>query len=187
LSIDLDALLRRRKPERRGTALAQRPLDALLAAESVADQPGRLSYVPDTTVYIHQASGRLPSGARRLIERGLAFHCTVCLSELTVGLGHRNPEVAGYKDAREHFIELFESIPTSRVLQPDPTTFVDAGLIAGVLARVQTFQAAQRKQCLNDALIYLTAARAGYPVLTENRAEFDLIQQLAPKGAFIFY
>jgi hypothetical protein len=30
-----------------------------------------------------------------------------------------------------------------------------------------------------DALIYLTAAKAGIPVLTANRDEFDLIQQIA--------
>jgi hypothetical protein len=36
-------------------------------------------------------------------------------------------------------------------------------------------------------LIYLTAAKAGLPVLTANRDEFDLIQQLAPEGHFIHF
>ena len=30
---------------------------------------------------------------------------------------------------------------------------------------------AERKECLNDALIYLTAAKRGLPVVTVNRAE----------------
>ena len=60
-------------------------------------------------------------------------------------------------------------------------------MVAGTLARTQGYQPHQRKACLNDALIFLTAAKAGLPVLTSNRDEFDLIQQLAPEGRFIHY
>jgi predicted nucleic acid-binding protein len=56
-----------------------------------------------------------------------------------------------------------------------------------VLARTQGLQRDQRKAMLNDALILMTAARRGLPVMTANRAEFDLLQQLAPEGRFIFY
>jgi hypothetical protein len=34
---------------------------------------------------------------------------------------------------------------------------------------------------------FLTAAKVGLPVLTTNRDEFDLIQQLAPDGRFIHF
>jgi hypothetical protein len=37
----------------------------------------------------------------------------------------------------------------------------------------------------DDALIDLTAARAGRPVLTAGRDGFDLIRQLAREGRFI--
>jgi hypothetical protein len=33
----------------------------------------------------------------------------------------------------------------------------------------------------------LTAAKAGLPVLTADRKQFDLIQQLAPEGQFIHF
>jgi predicted nucleic acid-binding protein len=55
------------------------------------------------------------------------------------------------------------------------------------LARTQGYQRHQRKERLNDALIYLTATKAGLPVLTSNRDEFDLIEQLAPQGRFIHF
>jgi hypothetical protein len=45
----------------------------------------------------------------------------------------------------------------------------------------------QRKECLNDALIYLTATEAEVPVLTADRNQFDLVQQLAPEGQFIHF
>jgi len=87
---------------------------------------------------------------------------------------------------RNHYAGLFDSIPENRILEPNAQIWVDAGLIAGTLARTQTFQPHQRKECLNDALILLTAARAGIPVLTSNRDEFDLIQQIAPEVRFIY-
>jgi hypothetical protein len=40
---------------------------------------------------------------------------------------------------------------------------------------------------VNDALIFLTAAKAGIPVLAVNRDEFDFIQQVAPEGHFVHY
>lgn len=42
----------------------------------------------------------------------------------------------------------------------------------------------QRKDALNDALIYLTASKRALPVLTDNHADFDLLQQLEPQGRF---
>ena len=62
-----------------------------------------------------------------------------------------------------------------------------AGLVAGTLARKQGFAATLCKKCLNDALILLTTARAGLLVLTANRAEFDLIQQVAGNEFFVHY
>ena len=88
---------------------------------------------------------------------------------------------------RDHYAAFFDSIPENRMLDPDAKIWVDAGLIAGTLARTQNFQPHQRKECFNDALILLTAARAGLPVLTSNRDEFDLIQQIAPESRFVYY
>ena len=88
---------------------------------------------------------------------------------------------------RDHYVALFAAVPASRLLTPDTQVWADAGLIAGMLARTQGFQPHQRKECLNDALILLTAAKAGVPVLTSNRDEFDLIQQIAPEGRFVHY
>jgi hypothetical protein len=85
------------------------------------------------------------------------------------------------------YIELFRSIPQARLLNPDAQVWSDAGVVAGILARTQGFQRHQRKECLNDALIYLTATKAGLPVLTADCHQFDLIQQLAPEGQFIHF
>jgi predicted nucleic acid-binding protein len=187
LSIDLLGLIRRRKPEQRIRRLAPLAADELIGADQFDGIVGQGRFVPDTTVYIDHAAGRLPPAARDLMLRGLLFHCSVCLGELTTGIGARNPTLPSWPAERDHFAGLFDAIPDSRLLTPDEAVWVDAGLIAGILTRTQGFQPHQRKECLNDALIFLTAAKIGLPVLTANRGDFSLIQQLAPEGRFIHY
>lgn len=148
---------------------------------------GRAAIVLDTNVYIQSAAGTLPAAAATLVDRGLLFHCSVCVAELATGVANSNPAHKGWTVLRDHYNGLISSLPATRILSPDRQIWSEAGLIAGTLARTQNFQRHQRKECLNDALIFLTAARAGLPVLTANRDEFDLIQQLAPHGRFIHF
>ena len=143
--------------------------------------------VPDTNVYIRAAAGTLPALVQDLVERALLFHCSVCLGELATGIANANPSLPSWSALRDHYLELFDSIPSARLLNPDAQVWTDAGVVAGVLARTQGFQRHQRKECLNDALIYLMAAKAGLPVLTADNHQFDLIQQLAPEGQFIHF
>jgi predicted nucleic acid-binding protein len=148
---------------------------------------GRALLVPDTNVYIRAAAGTLPALVQDLVERALLFHCSVCLGELATGIANANPSLPSWSALRDHYLELFDSIPSARLLNPDAQVWTDAGVVAGVLARTQGFQRHQRKECLNDALIYLTAAKAGLPVLTADNHQFDLIQRLAPEGQFIHF
>ncbi|WP_428490631.1 hypothetical protein [Rhodopila sp.] len=81
---------------------------------------------------------------------------------------------------------MFASIPANRLLVPDAETWADAGIVAGTLARTQGLPKQRSKELLDDAVIYLCAAKNGLPVLTDNKADFDLLQQSAPTGNFIF-
>ncbi len=143
--------------------------------------------VADTNVYINDAAANLPADVEALLDRTLLFHCSVCIAELATGVANRNPAHPRWAATRDHYGALIATIPLSRLLTPDPDVWADAGVIAGTLARTQGFQPHQRKECLNDALIFLTAAKAGIAVLTANRDEFDLIQQIAPEGRFVHY
>jgi predicted nucleic acid-binding protein len=186
LSIDLRDALRRRKPERRRKQLRARHPSELISVEDFTPS-GRVLLMPDTNVYIRVAAGILPALVQDLVERALLFHCSVCLGELAAGVANASPSLPSWPAVRDYYVELFDSIPSARLLNPDAQVWADAGVMAGVLARTQGFQRHQRKECLNDALIYLTAARAGLPVLTADRNQFDLIQQLAPEGQFIHF
>jgi predicted nucleic acid-binding protein len=143
--------------------------------------------VLDTNVYIHAASGSLPEHVAVLLDRSLHFHCSVCLAELAVGVAAYHPRASGWAKVRDHYAALFDVIPDSRVLTPDADVWAAAGLVAGTLARSQGLDRTARKESLNDALILLTAAKAGLPVLTANCSEFDLLQQVAGSGTVLHY
>jgi predicted nucleic acid-binding protein len=186
LTIELRQHLRRVKPDKHLAQLAPRSAAELVAAADVAGE-GRAAILLDTNVYIRDAAGTLPAATAALVDRGLLFHCSVCIAELSTGIANEDPSHAGWKATREHYAGLIASFPPTRVLTPDPAIWTEAGLIAGTLARTQSYQRHQRKEALNDALIFLTAAKAGLPVLTADRDDFDLIQQLAPRGRFVHF
>ena len=143
--------------------------------------------VLDTNVYIRSAAGTLPAAAATLVDRGLLFHCSVCVAELAIGIANSNPSHVNSSAIRDYYSDLVAAFPETRLLTPDAKIWAEAGVVAGTLARTQGYQPHQRKESLNDALIFLTAAKVGLPVLTANRDEFDLIQQLAPHGRFIHF
>ncbi len=145
----------------------------------------RVQLVPDTNIYIMDYAGTLAPDVARMLQNALQYHCSVCLAELAVGVANYNPAAANWPVVRDLYANLFATIPDHRILMPDEETWIAAGIVAGTLARTQNFPPHQRKDCLNDALIYLTAAKLGLPVLTANRDEFDLIEQLAPGGAVL--
>ncbi|HLW90483.1 MAG TPA: type II toxin-antitoxin system VapC family toxin [Roseiarcus sp.] len=186
MTIDFPAALRRIKPQKQRAQLVPRALETLLAARYLAAD-GRAALVLDTNVYIHSAAGTLPSAAATLVDHGLLFHCSVCVSELASGVANADPLRPDWSGLRNYYRDLIATFAPTRLLTPDPQIWAEAGLIAGALSRTQNFQPHQRKECLNDALIFLTAAKAGLPVLTANRDEFDLIQQVAPHGRFVHF
>jgi len=181
--VDILALKRRYKPERRLKRLAPRP-ESKLTPASLA-QPSQIMF--DTTVYIHEVEGRLPADAKNLIDRTLNFHSAFCLAEILAGISALDPSSLRYASVWRYYHSVFSGFPDNRILPPDNTVLAQAGVISGVLARTQNYRKEQVKELFNDAAIYLTAAKAGIPVLTANRGDFDLIQQAAGHGEFIHY
>jgi hypothetical protein len=106
---------------------------------------------------------------------------------LATGVANADSSRPTWLAIRNHYAALIDAVPESRLLVPDGQTWLEAGVIAGAFARTQGVQKHQPKECLNDALIYLSAAKAGLPVLTANRDEFDIIQQIAREGQFIHF
>lgn len=184
MSVDVAALRRRYKPERLLRQLSARSDAELVAADALL---GLRRVLLDTTVYIHEVAGRLPQGVADLLDGTLRFHCSLCVSEIMAGLGRLHPDSQHYGLGWAHYKRLFSSVPANRLLTPDGDTLAQAGLISGVLARTQNHAQERSKDLFNDAAIYLVAAKLGVPLLTANRGDFDLIQQTAGQGRFVYY
>ena len=98
--------------------------------------------------------------AAALLDLSLQFHCSVCLSEIGIGLGGYSPLASGYAATRNHYRALINQIPDHRLLVPDEQIWLESGIVAGMLWRIQGYKPRQRKDCLNDALIYLNRNEA---------------------------
>jgi len=186
LSFDLPRAERALKPQARG-ALAPRPDAALRWAggEAKAGVP----LLIDTTVYLDTLQGWTTTAVDDLLRYRSIFHSAVCLAELTHAFGRLDPAHPATKRALAALAGAIDDIPRHRLFAPDTDLWGEAGMLAGKalrLGRIPPRQGQERK-LLNDSLIYLQARKVGAAILTRNVRDFDLLEQLVPGGAAIFY
>lgn len=101
--------------------------------------------------------------------------------------GLLNPAHPGTSQAVRQVVASVERRPQHRVLTPDREVWREAGILAGLLARLQQYSKAEQRRALNDALILMSAEKHGCSVLTRNTSDFDLLTQLSPTGRALFY
>jgi predicted nucleic acid-binding protein len=188
LSFDRKSAEHALKPQKGGAELRERPQSALRWAANEAKTGGPI--LLDSTVYIDALQGKTPAEVDDLLRYRGAFHSSVCLAELTHAFGRLDPKDPRTRNALASIAGVIEhDIPRHRLFEPDTQTWGEAGMLAGKvlrLARLPTGQGLERK-LLNGSLVYLQARRIGAAVLTRNRRDFDLLNQLAPTGAAILY
>ena len=177
--------LRRLKPERRKAALVYRDRSKLQFLSGL--KPPFPKLLLDTTVYIDALQGRLPDSIEVALRTGSLWHSSVTEAELAALAGLLDP---AHPDRANTIAQVAASIdqrPSHRILTPDRDMWREAGILAGLLARLQRYGKNEQRKALNDALIFLTAAKNGCVVLTRNLSEFDLLMQLDPRGQAVFY
>jgi predicted nucleic acid-binding protein len=186
LSFDLARAERALKPQARG-ALKVRPESGQRWAEGEAK--AGVPLLLDATVYIDVLQGRTSPAIDDLLRYRSIFHSAVCLAELTHAFGRLDPAHAGTRKALDALAGAIEEIPRHRLFAPDTELWGKAGMLAGKalrMGRIPPGQGQERK-LLNDSLIYLQARKVGAAVLTRNVRDFDLLAQLVPSGAVVFY
>jgi predicted nucleic acid-binding protein len=177
--------LRRLKPEKHRKKLVYRDRSQLLYLSSL--KPPLPKLLLDTTVTIDALQGRLPESAEVALRAGNLWHSTVTEAELAALAGLLDPSHAYTRHVIAQIAASIELRPAHRILAPDRDAWREAGILAGLLARLQRYGKNERRKALNDALIFLTAAKNGCMVLTRNISDFDLLMQLDRKGQAIFY
>jgi predicted nucleic acid-binding protein len=186
LSFDLQRAERALKPQARG-ALMARPAIELRWAEGEAK--AGVPLLIDTTVYFDALQGRTPAAVDDLLRFRSIFHSAVCLAELTHAFGRLDPAHSGTRKALTALAAAIADIPRHRLFAPDTDLWGKAGMLAGKAFRLGRIPRGreQARKLLNDGLIYLQARKVGAVVLTRNVRDFDLLEQLAPGGAAVFY
>ena len=186
MSFDLRRAERALKPQARG-ALKARPERELRWAESEAK--AGVPLLIDTTVYLDTLQGRTPTVVDDLLRYRSIFHSAVCLTEVTHAFGRLDPTHSGTRKALAALGGAIDDIPRHRLFAPDTDLWGKAGMLAGKALRFRRIPPGrdQERKLLNDSLIYLQARKVGAAVLTRNLRDFDLLEQLVPSGAVIFY
>jgi len=181
----LDQSLRRLKPEKHRKSLTYRDRAVL---PFLADlKPPFPKLLLDTTVYVDLLQNRLPAEADIALRAGSLWHSTVSEAELAALTGLLDPAQSKTKTAIAQIAASIDRWPTHRILTPDREIWREAGILAGLIARLQHYGPNERRKALNDALIFLTGIKYGCAVLTRNITDFDLLMQLDPRGQVLFY
>jgi predicted nucleic acid-binding protein len=185
LSSDFQTTLRRLKPEKRRAQLKAHPEANLAFIETVTVAPPKLLY--DTTVYIDILQNRFPQNGEPMLRAAEAWHSPVTEAELATAIGLLDPAHPQTPEIREQISDVIEHRPAYRTIAPDREISREAGILSGVLARLQGYGRNHRQRVLNDALLFATARKHGCTVLTRNVVDFDLLAQLDPAGNVLFY
>jgi predicted nucleic acid-binding protein len=181
----LDSILRRIKPEKRILPLKPRNASVLAFLGPTQRVPMKLLY--DTTVYIDMLQGRFPRDGEIALRTADAWHSTVTDAELCAPIGSLEPQHPGTAQAVKQLVAAIERRPMHRTIAPDREIWLEAGILVGVLTRLQQYSASDRRRVFNDALLFATARKHGLTVLTRNLRDFDLLQQLETSCAVLFY
>jgi predicted nucleic acid-binding protein len=185
LSSELWRSLRRYTPEKHARPLQRRTDSELDFLETIKTRPAKLLY--DTTVYIDVLQHHFPETGKLMLRAVEAWHSPVTEAELASAVGLLDPSHPKTPQLIAEIAGVIDQRPTQRTIAPDMVVWREAGILSGILARLQGFDKVQRRRLMNDALLFVTARRHGCTLLTRNLSDFDLMQQLEPAGRVLFY
>lgn len=186
MEFELAGSLRWLKPQKRTGPPSGRPnnqLPFLSPEQVVAGAPLLL----DTTVYIDVLKGRAPIEVKELLRIRQINHSSVALSELTYLFGRLDPAHPGTPVVLAEIAATIDSIPAHRLSSPTVKALAEAGIVAGMIARLRGLPGADKQPLVNDAALFLQALESGLTLLTRNIRDMDLIEQLVPAGRLLLY
>jgi len=182
---DLARSLRRLRPQSFTGTLTRRADPALMFADEAPLTGPRL--LLDTSVYIDELEGELPTSVETLFRTRTVRHVSVVLGELSHNFGRLSTTRPDTRAILAKLTRAIEGIPRHHLEDGSAGVLLEAGILSGLVFRLGGFQPGQEVAALNDATIYLHALERGYAVLTRNIRDFDLMNQILPEGRVVFY
>ena len=180
-------------PDGTTQSLGRRPDTSLVF--DPAGLPDDLPVMLDTNVYIARTAKRIPAHIDAFVTTRTVLHSGVALAELSISAGLLDPADPRTPMYRNPLRRLLDSIRLADCRSPSPASWVEAGMLAGILARTQLglakarkglsaveacCQAGRRRDALNDALIFLTAREHGAILISSNIADMDRLAGFRP-------
>jgi hypothetical protein len=185
LRSEVQSIIARNDPGRWSRPLAHRP-KADLPFDPL-QVPAEVSLLFDATVYIDQLKGQLPTAIVNLMASRTILHGAPALAELAVTIGALDPADRRTHAALIPIVETLTRINPSRIIAPSYELWVEAAVMAGILARTQSIPKQDRRKFLNDALLFLQAADSGSVLVSRNSRDLDLLLQLKPQAGVLLY
>jgi hypothetical protein len=185
LKSDVQSIIARNNPGRWPRPLAHRP-KADLPFDPLQVSAG-LSLLFDTTVYIDQLKGQLPTSIINLMASRTILHGAPALAELAVTIGALDPADGRTRVTLIPIVEMLTRINPSRIIAPSYKVWLEGAVMAGILARTQAIPKQDRRKFLNDALLFLQAADTGAVLVSRNSRDLDLLLQLKPRVRVLLY
>jgi len=141
----------------------------------------------DATVYIDQLKGELPVAIVNLIASRVILHAAPALAELAVTIGVLDPLDARTSPNLKPILEVLERISPQRTIVPSYDVWLEASVLAGILARTQGIPKTDRRKFLSDALLFLMAAGSRAVLISRNSRDLDLLLQMKPNVMVLLY
>ena len=185
MNSDVQSIISRHDPGQWSRTLAYRP-KADLPYDPSRIPPGT-SLLFDATVYIDQLKGDLPKPLVDLVASQTILHGAPALAELVVTIGALNPNDRRTTATLLPIIEMLTRIHPARIVAPNHEIWLEAAVIAGILARTQAIPRQDRRKFLSDTLLFLQAADAGAVMVSRNSRDLDLLLQIKPQVAVLLY
>ena len=181
----VQTILTKNDPGRWSRPLPHRP-KANLPFDPLQVPPG-VSLLFDATVYIDQLKGQLPRSIVNLMASRIILHGAPALAELAVTIGALDPADRRTQATLIPIVETLARINPSRIIAPSYEVWLEAAVMAGILARTQAIPKQERRKFLNDTLLFLQAADTGSVMVSRNFRDLDLLLQLKPQTRVLLY
>src|SRR5262249_18472711 len=84
-------------------------------------------------------------------------------------------------------IGVLTRIDPARMIVPSYEIWLEAAVMAGILARIQAIPKQDRRKFLNDTLLFLQAADAGAVMISRSSWDLVWLLQMKPQVAVLLY
>lgn len=185
MNSDIKSIMGRHDPARWKRTLAYRPKTELPYDPSLLPSDAPLLF--DATVYIDQLKGDLPVSIVTLLASRVILHGAPALAELAVTVGILDPQDSRTGETLKPIVETLESINPARIVAPGHDVWLEASLLAGILARTQGIPKTDRRKFLSDVLLFLMAAENRSILISRNSRDIDLLLQMKPGVMVLLY